>query len=625
MLLITRTGTFAALLLSLTACATFTSQDSDKATYYEASFNDRNRAPASLTPPPITSKDGQTTLDPLYMRTQADYYFAMGEAYALEGNSNKAIESFKMTLVYDQNSPTVNMRLAAEFLKLGMISESLAQAEEATKKDPKNIDSHLLLGGLYSSMKLYPKAMDQYQLVMKLSPTNTEAPLYIGALYSEQKQSDKAVKYFESLLKNPEYVTPHLAHYYIGRVRMEQPEGKYQKAAEQSFKTALKLKPDFADGVLTLGMLYSKQKQDEKALSLYRNFQKENTPSPKIADVLAQTYIEQGRYDLAYDQLEVLEQNSEEPLNIKMKMALILIEQKRYEVAVDKLEQILKEAPESDKIRFYLAAVYEETRQAEKAVREFKKIPASSTYYGESVVHAAYLLKGLGRLNEAIELVSTGLKERADQPQVYAMYASLLDEKNDFKSAAKVLEQGLAKFPENAQLRFYFGTINDRMGNKDIVVAEMLKVLELDPNHVQGMNYLAFTWAEMNKNLDEAEKLARRATELEPKDGYVLDTLGWILYKQNKVTESIKYLEAAHKFQGTVSIIAEHLGDAYYRQSMIDKAKKMYRKAADLETDKQKVQEIRAKITAIERQELGSPRLPASTNTTPVAADNSAK
>ncbi|WP_413291932.1 tetratricopeptide repeat protein [Bdellovibrio sp. HCB185ZH] len=624
MLLQTRTGIFAVLLLSLTACATSTSHDSDKAPYYEASFNDHNRAPASLTPPPISSKDGQATLDPLYLRTQADYYFAMGEAYALEGNPNKAIESFKLTLVYDQNSPTVNMRLATEYLKLGMISESLSQAEEATKKDPKNIDAHLLLGGLYSSMKAYPKAMDQYQVVMKLSPTNTEAPLYIGALYSEQKQSDKAVKYFESLLKNPEYTTPYLVHYYIGRVRMEQPEAKYQKAAEASFKTALKLKPDFADGVLTLGAFYSKQKQEEKALSLYRAYQKEQSPSPKIADVLAQTYIEQGKYDLAYDQLEVLEANSDEPLNIKMKMALILIEQKRYDVAVEKLEQILKDAPDSDKIRFYLAAVYEETRQSEKAIREFKKIPTSSTYYGESTVHAAYLLKGVGRLDEAIELVSKGLKERADQPQVYAMYASLLDEKNDFKGAAKVLEQGLEKFPENAQLRFYFGTINDRMGNKDIVVSEMKKVLELDPNHVQGMNYLAFTWAEMNQNLEDAEKLARRAMELEPQDGYVLDTLGWILYKQNKTVESIKFLEAAHKYQGTVSVIAEHLGDAYYKQSMVDKAKKMYRKAADLETDKRKVQEIRAKITAIEKQEMGSPRLPASVET-PVAADHTAK
>ncbi|MBO9665675.1 MAG: tetratricopeptide repeat protein [Bdellovibrio sp.] len=609
----TRTGIIAPLLLSLTACATFTSQDADKAPYYEASFYDRNRAPASLTPQVISANDGQATLDPLYMRTQADYYFAMGEAYALEGNSIKAIEAFKLTLIYDVNSPTVNMRLAAEFLKQGMISESLSQAEEAVKKDPNNVDSHLLLGGLYSSMKLYPRAMEQYQTVMKLQPNNTEAPLYIGALYSEQKQSDKAVKYFEALLKNPEYTTPYLAHYYIGRVRMEQPEAKYQKAAESSLKTALKMKPDFADGALTLGMLYTKQKQEAKALALYRTFQKENSPSPKIADVLAQTYIEQGNYDLAYEQLEVLEQSSDEPLNIKMKMALILIEQKKYDVATEKLEQILKEAPESDKIRFYLAAVYEETRQSEKAIREFKKIPASSTYYGEATVHAAYLLKGVGRLDEAIDLVSKGLAERKDQPQVYAMYASLLDEKNDYKSAAKVLAQGLEKFPENAQLRFYYGTINDRMGNKDIVVSEMKKVLELDPNHVQGMNYLAFTWAEMGQNLPDAEKLARRAMELEPTDGYVLDTLGWILYKQAKFGESIKFLEAAHKYQGTVSVIAEHLGDAYYKQSMVEKAKKMYRKAADLETDKRKVQEIRNKITAIEKQELNSPRMPAST------------
>lgn len=619
----TRTAIIAPLLISLTGCATFTSNESGTAPYHEASFNDHNRAPASLTPQPISTKDGQATLDPLYMRTQADYYFSMGEAYALEGNSSKAIESFKMTLIYDANSPAVNMRLAAEYLKQGMISESLAQAEEAVSKDSKNIDARLLLGGLYSSMKLYPKAMDQYQTVMKLQPNNTEAPLYIGALYSEQKQSDKAVKYFESLLKNPEYSTPYLAHYYIGRVRMEQPEAKYQKAAEESFKKAMKLKPDFADSVLSLGTMYTKQKNEAKALTLYRTYQKENAPSPKIADVLAQTYIEQGKYELAYEQLEVLEQYSDEPLNIKMKMALILIEQKRYEVAVDKLEQILKDAPESDKIRFYLAAVYEETRQNEKAVREFKKIPATSTYYGESTVHAAYLLKGLGRLDEALEVVSKGLAERKDQPQIYAMYASLLDEKTDYKGAAKILSQGLEKFPENAQLRFYYGTINDRMGNKEVVVSEMKKVLELDPNHVQGMNYLAFTWAEMGQNLPDAEKLARRAMELEPKDGYVLDTLGWILYKQSKFAESVKFLEAAHKYQGTVSVIAEHLGDAYYKQSMVDKAKKMYRKAADLETDKNKVQEIRAKITAIEKQEL-NPRLPASEGS-PLAAEQTNK
>lgn len=605
---LTKSLFFSALLVVLSACATF-QNDSDKAAYFESSFNDRNRAPAAYTPP---TPDASATLDPVSMRTQADYNFSLGEAYSLDGNHKQAVEAFKLTLVYDQNSPAVNMRLAAEYLKLGMVSESLAQAEEASQKDPKNVDARLLLGGLYSSMKLYPKALNQYQTVLKLSPKNTDAPLYIGAVYSEEKQYDKAVHYFQSLAKNPDYATPHLVYYYIGRVRSEQPEKKYQLAAEENFKKALKEKPDFADGILALGAFYTKKGDKKAALDLYRQFQKDNGPQSRVSEILAQSYIEQENYEAAYEQLEFLENNSDDALNIRMKMALILIEQKKFPKAIAKLEEILNEAPDSDKVRFYLAAVYEESKQDAKAIAQFVKIPAVSQYYGEAVVHAAYLLKTSGKLNEALAITETAIKERNDQPQLFAMYSSLLDDKGDYKKAVEFLSGAVQKFPENAQLRFYYGTMNDRMGRKDMVVSEMKKVLELDPNHVQGMNYLAFTWAEEGSNLPEAEKLARRALHLEPQDGYILDTLGWILLKQGKVDESIKTLEAAFKVQSSVSIIAEHLGDAYYKQALVEKAKKMYRRAADLETDTKKVEEIRAKLSVIEKQETESPRMPAS-------------
>lgn len=612
MFLSTRTALTLSSLMILSACATLNNNDSDKATYYESSFSDKNRAPASLTPPPTPSADASSTLDPFYMRTQADYYFSMGEAFSLEGNSTKAIEAFKMTLMYDPVSPTVNMRLATEYLKQGMVSESVTQAEEAVKKDEKSVDAHLLLGGLYSSLKLFPKAMDQYQAVLKLDANNTEAPLYVGALYSEQKDYEKAVSYFQSLLKNPSYDTPYMAYYYIGRVRSEQSDAKHQKMAEEAFKKSLQIKPDFADSVLALGAFYTKNKQEARALKMYKDFQTDNTPSPKIAEVLSQIYIDKEDYGRALEQLEILESNADDPLNVKMKIALILIEQKNYNQATAKLEEILRDAPDSDKIRFYLAAVYEETHQNDKAIAEFKKIPPVSTYYGESVVHTAYLLKNDNKMDEALKVAHQGLEDRKDQPQIYAIYASLLDEKDQTKEAAAVLKQGLDKFPDNTQLTFYYGTVNDRLGNKDLVVTEMKKVLELDPNHVQGLNYLAFTWAEEGVHLPDAEKLARHALELEPQDGYILDTLGWVLFKQNKISESIKILEAAMQYQSTVSIIAEHLGDAYYKQAMVDKAKKMYRKAVDLETDKKKIDEIRQKLTAIEKQELDSPRMPAS-------------
>lgn len=607
---ITRTAIFSALMLTLSACATFQSGDADKAVYHDSAFNDMNRAPSSLIPP-TPSSDENSTLDPFYMRTQADYYFSLGETYSLAGDPKKAVESFKMTLVYDQNSPTVNMRLAGEYLKLGMVSESVAQGEEAVQKAPKNVDAHLLLGGLYSSLKFYAKALAEYETVLKLNPKNTEAPLYIGAIYTEQKQYDKAIKNFEGLTKNPDYASAHLAYYYVGRVRVEQGGKKFLAAAEEAFKKSLKEKPDFVDAVLSLGSLYTKLGNQKSAIDLYKNYQKENSPNNRVAEVLAQIYIEQESYDLAYEQLEYVEAGSEDALNTKMKMALILIEQKKYPLAISKLQEILQEVPESDKIRFYLAAVYEESNQFENALAQYRKIPASSQFFGEATVHSAYILKNANKSEDALKTLEAALKEKDDQPQIFAMYASLLDDKGDYQKAVDVLGGAIQKFSDNAQLRFYYGTMNDRIGKKDVVISEMKKVLEIDPNHVQGMNYLAFTWAEQNKNLPEAEKLARRALHLEPTDGYILDTLGWILYKQGKLTESVKMLEAAFKYQSTVSVIAEHLGDAYYKQSLVEKAKKMYKKAADLETDQSKVEEIKAKITAIENQELNT-RKPAS-------------
>lgn len=597
---------FSAMLMmaaALAACATTQGpeRDKDQAAYFDAAYNDHNRAPASMSPPKFLT-EGTASVDPTSIQTQADYHFSMGEAFSLEGNREKAIEAFKLTLVYDPESSAVRMRLATEYVKAGYVSEAIEQAEEAVQRAPKSLEAHMLLGGLYSTMHAYDKAAIHYEQVLKIDPTNSEAPLYLGAVWSEQKQYDRAVKSFESLAKNPDYPTPHLAWYYIGRVRMDQKEERATKAAEKAFQKALTLKPDHVDSVLALSSIYNKRKDEKKAMEFLAHWQKEEGPNARVAEILAQVYIEKTQYDEAYEQLEILEHSGDDPLSARLRMALILIERKMYDQATAKLEDILRDAPESDKVRFYLGAVYEESKKNEKAISHFKKVPVDSQYFEESVIHAAYLLKAESHLDEAILLVEKGLASKKDRPQMYAMYASLLDEKGDFKKASTSLEGALEKFPDSAQLRFYYGTVQDHMGHKDVVITEMKKVIELDPNHVQGLNYLAFTWAEEDKNLEEAEKLARRATQLDPEDGYVLDTLGWIVYKKGENKEAIKWLEAAQRAQPTVGVIAEHLGDAYMKSSMVEKAVTMYNRALKLETDMKKIQELKSKISAADDQ-----------------------
>src|SRR5690606_5015340 len=153
-------------------------------------------------------------------------------------------------------------------------------------------------------------------------------------------------------------------------------------------------------------------------------------------------------------------------------------------------------------IRFYLGAVYEELKEFDSAIIHFNKILPSSTYYSESVVHVAYLYKLRGDANGAKKLMREAIAARDDIPQLYAFYASLLDESREFKPAITMLEGGVKKFPDNTQLRFFLGTMYDRIGEQGRSMEEMREVLKLDGEHVQAMNYIAFTYAEEGKNLD---------------------------------------------------------------------------------------------------------------------------
>ncbi len=595
----------------VTSCATRTK--GDQSTYYEAAFDDRNRAPAVLVPSPALTGENKTqwNLDPAYVRTQADYHFAVGEAQSYEGNHQGAVESFKMVLIYDRDAAPVHLRLSVEYLRLGLSGRALEEAQIATQKDPKLIEARLLLAGLLSSMRVYDKALAQYDIILKQDPENAESLLYTGAILSEQKQYNKAVKYFESLGKNEGYSTPHLAYYYIGKVRSNQEGPQYQKLAEIAYKKSLALKPDYVDSLLALGELYSKMNKISSTIKLYSVFQKERGPNVRVAESLASLYLESEQYDLAYEQLAIIEQSTADSLNIKVRMALILIEQKKYNQAISKLNEILVLAPDSDKILFYLAAVYEEIKQTNKAIHNFKKIPPESQYFFESVVHGVYLMKQDKDIAGALQWSKKAMESREDIPQLIAVYSSLLDESRKYEEALLVLTRGVDKFPEQVQLRFFLGAINDRLGRKDAMISNMKRVIEMDPNHVQGLNYLAYTYSEINSTLDEAERLVQRALAIEPKDAFIMDTYGWVLLKQGRTKESIRVLEGAHKSLPKEAIIADHLGDAYFKAQMMDRAEVMYKRAFELETNGRKAEEIRLKMTSTKNQQWKS-RTPAS-------------
>lgn len=552
-----------------------------------------DRAPAFIDTKKMESTANTPRVDKMTIETQADYHFALAETYSFEGLAQKAIEEFKTTLIYDPNSQVVKLRLAIEYVKAGVVSEAVKYAEEVVKHDPKHVEAKLLLGGLYSTLKLYDKSIQQYSDVIKIDPKSAaEANLYLGAIYAEKNDLKKAHLYFQKVGAS-ENQFRHLAFYYIGRIELF---NKHTKKAEEAYKKSISFKADFSDAVLALGSLYEEENKSKNAVKLYSSFQDQYGPDVSVAKALSQIYLEEENYEKAYRQYEIIQAAEPENLNITIRLALLDIEKKDYPVAIRRLKSILAKAPDSDKVRFYLAAVYEELNQNEEAIDQFEKIQPASQFYGEAIIHAAYLHRQNGDFKKAMSAVESAIENKKDYPQFYALQASLYDEKKDFESAEKVLLKSSLLFPENEQLWFFLGSTQDKLGKRNETIESMKKVLGLNQDHVQAMNYLAYTYAELGTELPEAEKLARRALKMKPKDAYIKDTLGWVLYKQGKLKEAVRTLELAHQLNPEESVIAEHLGDAYYQYQLFTKAKDMYERAARVEKNEDNVKKLESKI-----------------------------
>jgi len=110
----------------------------------------------------------------------------------------------------------------------------------------------------------------------------------------------------------------------------------------------------------------------------------------------------------------------------------------------------------------------------------------------------------------------------------------------------------------------------------------MLRLIKIDPNNADALNFVGYTYAERGENLDEAERMIKRALEITPNKGYILDSLGWVYYKKGRYDEALDLLHRAETLQPNDPAIMEHLGDVYLDNGDPSKALEYYQRGVDL-------------------------------------------
>lgn len=527
---------------------------------------------------------------------EAEILYLKGKSAALDGKYRQAASYFEQALKKDANSPSILNQLSEVYLKLGDNDRAIELGKRAVELDPKNESYHSSLASVYASAKQYNEARTFYKKALELNPTDRKLPLLLGIVEAELGNLDDSIEVFSTFIKeNPDRET---GYFYRARIYLEKDD---IEKAKKDLASALNLRPSFVEAGLTLGMLHERLGEIEEAINVYRKID----GGGRYKKRLAQLYLQQKKYKEALQQLVEYEASEPDDFTAKVKIGLIYFELKDYVNAAKKFNAILKEEPKSDNVRFYLGAVYEEDGKTDKAIAEYKKVSSESSFFAQAVLHVGFLLKDKKKIKEGISYSRGIVKKNPDVPEFYDMYASFHEAAKEYNKALDVIQNGLKRHPANEKLMYFEGAMYDKLGKRDQGIENMKAILKINDNNAHALNFLGYTYAEMGKNLDEAEELISRALKLRPNDGFIEDSLGWVLFKKGKVEQALERLRKAKELQPEEAVIYDHLGDVYAHKKEFDRAQEMYQKAIEFSADRDKElsSKVKGKLAALKTDE----------------------
>ena len=479
--------------------------------------------------------------------------------------------SFAKVLKTDAENKEIKGSLYLYFVLGGQVEQSVPYAYQALDENAADFLPLLVVltdqihqGMFDESLKNVEKMDGSYKLLLK--------PLLKSWIYVGLNEKKKALSALD-VLKDEKNLQ---AAYFLHRALIFDYFGDVKNAAE-SYGSLMKTKESQSVRVLLLLKDFENRTHaltDKKALAFsYAQLQEESFVSKEMmtspGDGGQVKTPAQGISWVFFD------------------MGSAMAQAKNYDLSLFFANLALYLNPQSSITQLFMGEIMEEMELLEQANELYASIKPNQNIFLSVKIRTVMNYIKMKDYDLAIETLQQMTKAYPKAALFHMTLGDAYREKGEYEKALKSYrnaEQLVLNRNDRhvAPVYFYQGFCMDELGNKEDALALFEKALSFDSENPVYLNYVGYMRLEQHKDVQEALPLIQKAVERAPKDGNILDSLGWAYYLLGDYEKSLPILEEAVTLQAGNAVLNSHLGDLYWKMGRFREARFQWSHATGL-------------------------------------------
>ncbi len=486
---------------------------------------------------------------------------------------------------------TRDPRVARRAAEIALHGRDLDSALQATRLwvdiDPESSQARQMMAGLLVSANRLDELQPHVAKLLEQEGENLgDGLLRLNRLFARYPDKNAILIIIEQLTLP--YVGVAEAHFTRAQAALN--AGAWQRGAAEADK-ALALRPDWDTAVMLKAQL-QRPESAQAAIKTLRDYLAVHPQAREVRMQYARSLVGTRQYPQARKEFQRLLVDFPGNVDVIYAVAVLSMQLSDWETAGENFKKLLgRDFAEINAVRLYLGQIAEERKQPEEALRRYGEVTPGEQYMAAQL-RIAQLLAKQGKLDEGRKhLRELPAADGAERIQLLLAEAQLLRDAGKAQEAFELLERSLAAQPEQPELLYESALLAERIGRRDALEANLRKLIRINPEHAHAYNALGYSFAERNERLAEAEQLIVKALQLSPDDPFIIDSMGWVLYRKGDKAGALTHLQRAFSIRPDPEIAA-HLGEVLWVIGRRDEAKKTWQDAAKAHPDNEVLAEV---------------------------------